>query len=181
MDLAFQLRLFLYGNRNSTKNERDEYTMKPLSLYKCRRYLSDYLSDTTRLRKRRVGILLGYVGTGYYGMQYNTPMFPTIESTLFDTLVSVGCISKDNSVDFHKNGFMRACRTDKGVHAMVNVISVKMSKYDEPHIKDMINKLLVPKGIRAVSYTHLDVYKRQTTYDQFSVIVAEFIGKRKGL
>lgn len=98
-----------------------------------------------RLPKRKVAVMLGYCGTGYHGMQFNPPN-PTIEGTLFKAFGDAGAISQDNAKDLKKNGFMRAARTDKGVHAGGNLISVKLI-IEDPDIKDKINENL-PEGIR---------------------------------
>lgn len=89
--------------------------------------------------------MIGYCGTGYHGMQYNPPN-PTIEAELFRAFVEAGAISKANSNDLKKNGFMRAARTDKGVHAGGNLISLKLI-IEDPQIKEKINEKL-PEGIR---------------------------------
>ncbi|CCD25476.1 pseudouridine synthase PUS1 NDAI_0F01570 [Naumovozyma dairenensis CBS 421] len=98
-----------------------------------------------RLPKRKVAVMIGYCGTGYHGMQYNPPN-PTIEATLFKAFVDAGAISKANSNDLKKNGFMRSARTDKGVHAGGNLISLKMI-IEDPEIKSKINEQL-PEGVR---------------------------------
>lgn len=98
-----------------------------------------------RLPKRKVAVMIGYCGTGYHGMQYNPPN-PTIEAALFKAFVEAGAISKANSNDLKKNGFMRAARTDKGVHAGGNLISLKLI-IEDPDIKKKINEKL-PDGIR---------------------------------
>ncbi|AAS53269.2 AFL105Cp [Eremothecium gossypii ATCC 10895] len=98
-----------------------------------------------RLPKRKVAVMVGYCGTGYHGMQYNPPN-RTIEAELFEAFVKAGAISRANSTDLKKNGFMRAARTDKGVHAGGNVISLKLI-IEDPAIKDKINEHL-PPGIR---------------------------------
>ncbi|KAH7590035.1 tRNA pseudouridine synthase [Nakaseomyces glabratus] len=98
-----------------------------------------------RLPKRKVAVMIGYCGTGYHGMQYNPPN-PTIEAALFKAFVDAGAISKANSNDLKKNNFMRAARTDKGVHAGGNLISLKMI-IEDPEIMDKINANL-PEGIR---------------------------------
>lgn len=89
--------------------------------------------------------MIGYCGTGYHGMQLNPPN-KTIEGDLFDAFIEAGAISKNNSNDLKKNGFMRAARTDKGVHAAGNVISLKMI-IEDPDIVSKINSYL-PEQIR---------------------------------
>lgn len=98
-----------------------------------------------RLPKRKVAVMVGYCGTGYCGMQFNPPN-PTIEATLFKAFADAGAISEDNAKDIKKNGFMRAARTDKGVHAGGNLISLKLI-IEDPEILNKINDNL-PEGIR---------------------------------
>lgn len=91
--------------------------------------------------------MIGYCGTGYNGMQIqNNPDVRTIEAEIFKALVAAGAISPENSNDLKKNGFMRAARTDKGVHAAGNVISCKLIIEDED-IMEKINSHL-PEKIR---------------------------------
>ncbi|KAL3228919.1 tRNA pseudouridine synthase 1 [Nakaseomyces bracarensis] len=83
-----------------------------------------------RLPKRRMGIILGYIGTAYHGMQYNEGV-RTIEGEVFRALCASGCISPSNSDDIGKNSLSRATRTDKGVHALANLLTLKMQRYNE--------------------------------------------------
>lgn len=72
-----------------------------------------------------------------------------VENVLFEALVRAGAISKDNSDDPTKVNFARAARTDKGVHAAGNVVSMKMitSVPGEDPMLDRINAEL-PNDIR---------------------------------
>lgn len=89
--------------------------------------------------------MIGYCGTGYHGMQINPP-HKTIEEDLYKGFAAAGAISKDNASDLRKSSFMRAARTDKGVHAAGNVISLKMI-IEDPDIVEKINENL-PEQIR---------------------------------
>lgn len=80
--------------------------------------------------KRKVAVLMGYAGTGYKGMQINH-LEKTIEGDLFRAFVEAGAISKANASDPRKVSLMRCARTDKGVHAASNVVSLKVI-LDEP-------------------------------------------------
>lgn len=102
-------------------------------------------SGDPRRPKRKVACLIGYCGTGYHGMQVNPPE-KTIEGDLFSAFVAAGAVSKDNANDPKKSSFMRAARTDKGVHAAGNVVSLKLIIEDED-IVDKINANL-PEQIR---------------------------------
>ncbi|KAF7309128.1 PseudoU-synth-1 domain-containing protein [Mycena kentingensis (nom. inval.)] len=78
-----------------------------------------------RLPKRACALLIGFCGSGYSGMQIQQNA-RTIENTLFDALVRVGAVSKDNADDPMKIGLARAARTDAGVHAAGNVVAAKL-------------------------------------------------------
>ena len=65
----------------------------------------------------------------------------TIEGDLFKAFVAAGAISKANADDPKKSSFVRCARTDKGVHAAGNVISLKLIVEDED-VVPKINKNL---------------------------------------
>lgn len=91
--------------------------------------------------------MIGYCGTGYNGMQIqNTVNVKTIEGDLFKAFIAAGAVSPENADDLKKNGFMRCARTDKGVHAAGNVVSLKMI-IENPNILQEINAHL-PEQIR---------------------------------
>ncbi|WRT66743.1 tRNA pseudouridine(38-40) synthase [Kwoniella shivajii] len=79
-----------------------------------------------RLPKKRCALLVGYCGTGYSGMQIQTHGSRTIEGDVFEALAKAGAISADNATDHRKVDIQRAARTDAGVHAAGNCISLKM-------------------------------------------------------
>lgn len=89
--------------------------------------------------------MIGYCGTGYHGMQVNPPN-KTIEGDLFEAFIKAGAISKYNADDPKKVSFMRAARTDKGVHAAGNLISLKLI-IEDPDVLKKINDNL-PEQIR---------------------------------
>lgn len=57
---------------------------------------------------------------------HSNPGIKSIEGELFDALCKAGAVSKSNSTDPKKIQLMRAARTDKGVHAACNLVSLKM-------------------------------------------------------
>ena len=68
-----------------------------------------------------------------------------MEEELENALFQERFISPCNYGDLKKVNWMRASRTDKGVSAIMNVISVKLHKYpnmDENGIKEKLNKVL---------------------------------------
>lgn len=93
--------------------------------------------------------MIGYAGTGYKGMQINN-LEKTIEGDLFKAFVAAGAISKANADDPKKSSLVRCARTDKGVHAAGNVISLKLIVEDEDVVQK-INENLPPQ-IRVWGY-----------------------------
>lgn len=65
----------------------------------------------------------------------------TIEGDLFGAFVAAGAISKANSNDPKKSSLIRCARTDKGVHAAGNLISLKLI-IEDPDIVQKINEKL---------------------------------------
>ena len=80
--------------------------------------------------------MIGYSGSGYKGMQLTHDQ-KTIEGDLFKAFVAAGAISKANADDPKKSSFVRCARTDKGVHAAGNVISLKLIVEDD----DVVQKI----------------------------------------
>jgi tRNA pseudouridine38-40 synthase len=88
-------------------------------------------------------VMIGYAGSGYKGMQINGDE-KTIEGDLFKAFVAAGAISKANADDPKKSSLVRCARTDKGVHAAGNVISLKLI-VEDPKIIETINENLPPQ------------------------------------
>ncbi|KAI8942057.1 hypothetical protein NX059_000158 [Plenodomus lindquistii] len=89
-----------------------------------------------RRPKRKVAVMIGYSGTGYKGMQIDNKQ-KTIEGDLFNAFVAAGAISKANASDPKKSSLVRCARTDKGVHAAGNVVSLKLIIEDD----DIVQKI----------------------------------------
>ena len=68
----------------------------------------------------------------------------TIEGDLFTAFVAAGAISKANADDPRKSSLVRCARTDKGVHAAGNVISLKLI-VEDPDVVAKINNHLSPQ------------------------------------
>jgi len=105
-----------------------------------------------KLKKRKVALYVGYYGKAYQGMQRN-PGAHTIEDVLEKALNKAGGISDDNFGDMTKVSWMRAARTDKGVSAACNVVSLKMVLEPEG-VLDRINEHL-PEDIRAFGFVRV--------------------------
>uniref|UniRef100_UPI00398F0D1A pseudouridylate synthase 1 homolog n=1 Tax=Pristiophorus japonicus TaxID=55135 RepID=UPI00398F0D1A len=97
--------------------------------------------------KRKVVLLLAYSGKGYHGMQRNvgSSQFKTIEDELVKALVKAECIPENHGDDMRKMSFQRCARTDKGVSAAGQIVSLKLWLIDD--LVDKINGNL-PPGIK---------------------------------
>ncbi|KAL0480454.1 tRNA pseudouridine synthase A, mitochondrial [Acrasis kona] len=102
--------------------------------------------------KAKVALAIGYQGTNYNGSQTQANAnhdSVTVEDVLFQAIVRANGISQSNSDNMKKVSWHRTSRTDKGVHACINVISLKMMA--DPGIVDRINSEL-PEDIRVYGY-----------------------------
>eukprot|EP01063_Lacrimia_lanifica_P015965 TRINITY_DN22603_c0_g1_i1.p1 TRINITY_DN22603_c0_g1~~TRINITY_DN22603_c0_g1_i1.p1 ORF type:complete len:490 (+),score=220.03 TRINITY_DN22603_c0_g1_i1:69-1538(+) len=85
-----------------------------------------------KVKKRHYAVCFGYVGTGYQGLQYQEG-FRTIEGELVEAFHQAGGVSAQNMEKgdsglsaLQKLGWQRSSRTDKGVHAVRNVVGLKL-------------------------------------------------------
>lgn len=108
-------------------------------------FSAEEIAAEDRRPKRKVAVMIGYAGTGYHGIQINHKE-KTIEGDLFAAFVKAGAISKANADDPKKSSLVRCARTDKGVHAAGNVLSLKLI-IDDEKVVDKINENL-PEQIR---------------------------------
>lgn len=110
----------------------------------------DYINkEKLKLPKRKYAIIHGYFGQNYFGNQKNVGVV-TVESELETALYKAKFISECNYGHLGKIDWMRASRTDKGVSAIMNVVSCKLHKHpdlDENQMKKNVNELL-PQDIR---------------------------------
>lgn len=115
----------------------------------------EHAEDEKRYPKKKVVLLLAYSGKGYYGMQRNAgnSEFRTIEDDLVTGLIKSGCIPENHGDDMKKMSFQRCARTDKGVSAAGQVVSLKLRLIED--IIEKINEHLPPQiqvlGIKRVT------------------------------
>ena len=81
-----------------------------------------------RRKKRKFALMLGYNGKNYLGMQRN-PGVPTIEEDLMKALFQADLINSEEFETIQNINFQRAARTDKGVSAVRQVVSLKLRKF----------------------------------------------------
>lgn len=96
-----------------------------------------------RIKRKNHAMLLGYVGKDYYGMQRN-PGMKTIEEDLITALLKADFITAAQFENIRTINFQRAARTDKGVSAIRQIVSLKLPESTD---KTMINQFL-PDVIR---------------------------------
>lgn len=94
-------------------------------------------------KRKKYALLLSYIGANYMGMQRN-PGCNTIEENLLVALKKANLIDDKMFEEAQLMSFQRAARTDKGVSAAKQVVSIKLP--DEVD-KDEINQFL-PNDIR---------------------------------
>ncbi|KAF4638052.1 hypothetical protein G7Y89_g5 [Cudoniella acicularis] len=139
-----------WGVANGDKRKRNEEEQAAKRLrtgaeneYATTQFSKEEIEAEGRKPKRKVAVLIGYAGSGYKGMQINGNE-KTIEGDIFKAFVAAGAISKANADDPKKSSLVRCARTDKGVHAAGNVISLKLI-VEEPDIVQKINEHLPPQ------------------------------------
>ncbi|XP_068619637.1 pseudouridylate synthase 1 homolog isoform X2 [Battus philenor] len=78
-----------------------------------------------RIKRKKMAMLLGYCGIDYYGMQRN-PGVRTIEEDLLKALLEAKYITEEDFNNQQNAQFQRSSRTDKGVSAARQVVSLKL-------------------------------------------------------
>ncbi|XP_030073388.1 pseudouridylate synthase 1 homolog isoform X2 [Microcaecilia unicolor] len=130
------------AKRSRSDDGENEHSTKRFKGDRC-----DVQDVHKKYPKRKVVLLLSYSGKGYHGMQRNmgSSQFKTIEGDLIRALVQSGCIPENHGEDMKKMSFQRCARTDKGVSAAGQIVSLKVWLIDD--IVEKINDNL-PSDIR---------------------------------
>ncbi|KAG7223875.1 hypothetical protein INR49_015131 [Caranx melampygus] len=126
-------------------NEENEDSAERVQAAKRLKAEGVHAEDERKYPKKKVVLLMAYSGKGYYGMQRNpgTSQFRTIEDDLVTALVKSGCIPENHGDDMKKMSFQRCARTDKGVSAAGQVVSLKLWLIED--IIEKINEHLPPQ------------------------------------
>lgn len=96
-----------------------------VELWESEEQKRDALEGTEMKSKRKVAMLIGFLGTNYGGFQSN-PQQKTLQAILELAMFRCGWISDSNFGWPHKYSWSNAARTDKGVHACAQVCSAKI-------------------------------------------------------
>jgi tRNA pseudouridine(38-40) synthase len=112
-------------------DQPDDRTVDPLPSVPATDFVEATATDASsdKRPKRKVAIVFGYVGVRYCGLQWNhDPTNPTVEEKMLNALHDAGFISDENMGKdvMQKLGWQRSSRTDKGVHALKNLISLRI-------------------------------------------------------
>ncbi|XP_071447952.1 pseudouridylate synthase 1 homolog isoform X2 [Hetaerina americana] len=95
-----------------------------------------------KVKRKKMAVLLAYSGSGYLGMQRN-PGMKTIEEDLLGAMKSANLISEEAYEHPQEIQFQRAARTDKGVSAARQIVSLKLPC--EGPVVESINEYLPPQ------------------------------------
>ena len=139
--------------------------------------------DNGKIPKRKVAMLLGFLGTNYSGMQINTGQ-NTLQAQLELGVYKAGLLLPSNFGFPNKYGFNNSARTDKGVHSCAQVCTMKVlvpednlekarerineQLPDDIQILDMVK---VPKSFNA--RTQRDKVRYQYMLPSFSLLDAD--------
>ncbi|KMV66292.1 pseudouridine synthase [Encephalitozoon cuniculi EcunIII-L] len=104
--------------------------------------------------KIRVGLLVGYDGSRYHGLQFNKDL-DTVEKKIVECLLRMDAISERNAGDPRKIHIKSSSRTDKGVHAALNLVSVKIELGVSPELVSGLRELLSKEGIHLYDIVRL--------------------------
>ncbi|CRK87715.1 CLUMA_CG001505, isoform A [Clunio marinus] len=138
----------------------------------CKRKESDRSFDFSKHPKRHVLLKFCYLGWDYEGFVTQENTIETIEHHLFEALTKVCLIERRQTSNYNRCG-----RTDKGVSAFEQVISIDLrSKIDakdqltqsgivsEIKYCSLLNRVL-PKNIRAISWMPLVTQTYSARFD----------------
>ncbi|KAI6659333.1 tRNA pseudouridine synthase A, mitochondrial-like [Oopsacas minuta] len=95
-----------------------------------------------KVSRKMVALFMSYNGYGYHGMQYNAGT-KTIEGELLEAVFKAGAISEEVKFQLGHLKFQRTSKTDKGVSAVRQIVSLKMDVL-KSHL-DGINSFLPPQ------------------------------------
>ncbi|XP_072933162.1 pseudouridylate synthase 1 homolog isoform X2 [Epargyreus clarus] len=104
-----------------------------------------------RIKRKKMALLLGYSGVDYYGMQRN-PGVPTIEEDLLKALRDAKYITEEDFANQQNAQFQRSSRTDKGVSAARQVVSLKLPlEIDIEEINKRLPESIKVFGVKRVT------------------------------
>ncbi|XP_069839870.1 pseudouridylate synthase 1 homolog isoform X2 [Dendropsophus ebraccatus] len=125
--------------------QRSDNNSLEIKLEEAEEEPQDFSVNKQSIPKKKHAIQMVYCGSGYYGMQINnSSSLPTIEGQIVSALVKAHCIPEICSTNLKLVRFQRCARTDKGVSALAQVVSVRLFDNCE-NPKEVINSFLPPE------------------------------------
>lgn len=126
------------SNGREEEEEEEEDGKQNESGRQIKRLKAGLEDATKKFPKRKIVLLMAYSGKGYHGMQRNVgnSQYKTIEDELVVALIRSGCIPENHGEDMKKMSFQRCARTDKGVSAAGQIVSLKVRL-----IEDILRKI----------------------------------------
>ena len=139
----------------SSKRQREHHYKRSLESKKARKDEDKTLETSEAAeaskakpehRHRNYAVFIGYTGSLYHGLQKQvgpdgTESVPTVEGTLEKAMISAGWLDELIAKDPRRLSWSRAARTDKGVHAVGNVVACNLKELNEDELSDMIDKV----------------------------------------
>ncbi|KAB7498092.1 tRNA pseudouridine synthase A, mitochondrial [Armadillidium nasatum] len=111
------------GLKRSLEHEDSEDWVKRIQLEPVP--VPETEDEICRRKLKKFVLLLSYCGQGYLGMQRN-PGYKTIEDDVLNAMFQANLIKEEGVICPQSIRFQRAARTDKGVSAVRQIISVKL-------------------------------------------------------
>ncbi|KAF5283528.1 hypothetical protein FQR65_LT13849 [Abscondita terminalis] len=137
-----------YDGRTKKRKWEDRRSDKGAGLYPEKKVCDEVY---VRIKKRKYAMLLGYSGVDYYGMQRN-PLTRTIEEDLFKALFKSELITEEAFHQVQTIQYQRAARTDKGVSAARQVVSIKLpEEVDISKVNELLPDQIKIFGIKRVT------------------------------
>ena len=128
MDVETEKNISTTNSRNPPNRERANLSSDGIENVQAKRLIKQKdgtFMEVPRCPKRRYAVLVAYCGSGYRGLQIN-PGAKTIELDLANAFFCAGGILDTNVHKLQRIGWSRSARTDKGVHAAMNLITAKL-------------------------------------------------------
>ena len=170
---------------NNNKDETVKKEESEININKNDRTDKEFTKkEKIKAPKRKYAIIHGYNGHDFCGNQKNKEV-RTVEGVLETSLFKARYISECNFGNLSKIGWMRASRTDKGVSAVMNVVSCKLHKYPDELEKDMkekVNKIL-PHDIHIFRFIEMSEHfdaKENNNHREYHYILPTFMLEPKG-
>ncbi|XP_026332253.1 tRNA pseudouridine synthase A [Hyposmocoma kahamanoa] len=141
----------IIGHKNATRYKKRFMKRQWEDLKKVDGESDEKREKVDRIKRKKVAMLLGYCGVDYSGMQRN-PGVNTIEEELLKALWDAKYITEEDFNNQQNAHFQRSSRTDKGVSAARQVVSLKLPlETDIEEINKRLPECIKVFGIKRVT------------------------------